>query len=160
VGSGTHDGDVRRIAESAGLESQVELLGFRRDVPTLMSRARMLLSFSHHEGMPNVVMEAVAVGLPAVVSDIPEHRALLGAEYPFYVRLDATADEAADVISAAWTTGFDMVEHAYCFARGALEASSPNRVVAAYVDAFADIVARTDDRMTRSDQSDRGRTRS
>jgi glycosyltransferase involved in cell wall biosynthesis len=120
----------------------------------------MLLSFSLHEGMPNVVMEAVAVGLPAVVSDIPEHRALLGADYPFYVGLDATADEAADVISAAWTSGPQMVEHAYSFARGVLEASSPDRVVAAYVDAFADVVARTDDRALRADQSDRGRTRS
>ncbi|BBY49382.1 hypothetical protein MARA_28500 [Mycolicibacterium arabiense] len=160
VGSGTHDQDVRRIAVSAGMESRVHLLGFRSDVPTLMAAARVLLSFSLNEGMPNVVMEAVAVGLPAVVSDIPEHRALLGADYPFYVRLDATADEAAEVISAAWTSGAEMVEHAYSFARGVLRASSPDRVVAAYVDAFADVVARENDRALRLDRIGRGQTRS
>lgn len=136
------DGDVvRRIANQYGLSDRIHLLGFRRDVPELMSEARLILSMSLHEGMPNAVMEAVTAGLPAVVSDIPEHRALLGHDYPYYVALDASPSVAADVIAKAWTDcgGAEKLQ-LYLHARRTLAASSPQRVVAAYRAAFAETV--------------------
>jgi glycosyltransferase involved in cell wall biosynthesis len=142
VGQGAETGEVTRIAEDGGVANRVDLLGFRRDVPKLMSAARLLLSFSRHEGMPNVVMEAVAAGLPAVVSDIPEHRALLGHDYPYYVRLDSPPDEAVDVMAQAWAHGATQGERLYAHARGVLAASTPDQVVAAYVDAFAEVIDR------------------
>jgi glycosyltransferase involved in cell wall biosynthesis len=143
AGKGTQAGEVVRIAENGGVASQVELLGFRKDVPMLMSRARVFLSFSRHEGMPNVVMEAVAAGLPAVVSDIPEHRALLGDDYPYYVRLNAPPEEAAGVIAQAWANGLTEGERVYAHARNVLSTMTPEKVVAAYVDAFAEVIARS-----------------
>jgi glycosyltransferase involved in cell wall biosynthesis len=141
AGKGTQAGEVVRIAEREGVASRVELLGFRKDVPRLMSRARVFLSFSWHEGMPNVVMEAVAASLPAVVSDIPEHRALLGDDYPYYVRLNSTPEEAAGVIAQAWANGITSGEHVYAHARDVLATMTPEKVVAAYIDAFADVIA-------------------
>jgi len=58
----------------------------------LMSRARVLLSLACLRACRTSVMEAIVAGLPAVVSDIPEHRALLGDDYPYYVRLDSTPE--------------------------------------------------------------------
>lgn len=142
AGTGAQSGDVTRMAQDAGVAGQVQLLGFRRDVPMLMSRARILLSFSRNEGMPNVVMEAVAAGLPAVVSDIPEHRYLLGDDYPYYVRLGSPAQDAADVIAAAWANGPDATERHYAHARDILAAASTDKIVTAYVDAFAEVLAR------------------
>ena len=133
-----------RIAENDGVASQVELLGFRKDVPRLMSRARVLLSFSRHEGMPNVVMEAVVAGLPAVVSDIPEHRALLGDDYPYYVRLDSPPEEAAGVIAEAWANGLTADEQLYAHARDVLATMTPEKIVGAYLDAFAEVLSRAD----------------
>lgn len=141
VGQGVQSGEVARIAEDAGMANRVELLGFRSDVPMLMSRARVLLSFSRHEGMPNVLMEAVAAELPVVVSDIPEHRALLGNDYPYYVRLDSPPEKAADVIAQAWAKDRSASE-LYAHARDVLRSSAPEKVVAAYVDAFAEVIAR------------------
>jgi len=135
-------GEMLRIAENAGVASQVELLGFRKDVAMLMSRARVFLSFSRHEGTPNVVMEAVVAGLPAVVSDIPGHRALLGDDYPYYVRLDAPPEEAAGVIAQAWANGLTANEHVYAHARDVLATMTPEKVAAAYLDVFGEVIAR------------------
>lgn len=134
VGTGGEADEVSRIARDADLAGRIVLEGFRDDVPDIMARARLLLSFSRFEGMPNVLMEAVRAGLPSVVSDIPEHRHLLGDDYPYYVPLDAPAAVAADVIDRAWN---DVPSPAiYAHARDVLVSSEPDEVVAGYVDAF------------------------
>lgn len=143
VGKGALAEQIRRIAEEAGVNGQVDLVGFRTDVPQLMSRARVLLSFSRNEGMPNVLMEAVVAGLPAVVSDIPEHRALLGGDYPYYVTLDSSPDDAARVIDRAWHTDDSALSRIYDHARKVLASSTPEQVATAYTDAFNEIVARS-----------------
>jgi glycosyltransferase involved in cell wall biosynthesis len=140
VGKGVHASDVARLAADGGVTDRVELLGFRRDVPQLMSRARLLLSFSLSEGMPNVLMEAAAAGLPAVVSDIPEHRAVLGDDYPYYVGLDSPPEAAAAVMAQAWAKGAGG--EIYAFARNVLATMAPEMVVDAYVDVFAKVIAR------------------
>ncbi|MGB0971954.1 MAG: glycosyltransferase [Mycobacterium sp.] len=140
VGDGTQAREIVQAAEKSGVTSQVELLGFRKDIPLLMSRARLFLSFSRYEGMPNALMEAVAAGLPAVVSDIPAHRALMGDDYPYYIRLDAHPEEAASVIAEAWAMEFDPGGQVYAHARGVLAAMTPEKVVSEYFDAFAEII--------------------
>jgi glycosyltransferase involved in cell wall biosynthesis len=59
----------RRIAE-LGLQNSVTLLGRREDVPELMQISSLLLLTSWFEGMPNVLMEAQAMGLPVVASNV------------------------------------------------------------------------------------------
>jgi glycosyltransferase involved in cell wall biosynthesis len=55
-------------------ERRVHCLGVRNDVPALLSDASLLLLTSDSEGLPNVVLEALAVGTPVVapaVGDLP-----------------------------------------------------------------------------------------
>jgi glycosyltransferase involved in cell wall biosynthesis len=57
------------------LSDRVHLLGRRRDVPTIISAADLLLLTSNMEGLPNVLMEAQWFGRPVVapkVGGIPE----------------------------------------------------------------------------------------
>jgi glycosyltransferase involved in cell wall biosynthesis len=56
----------------------VHLAGRRRDVPELMRAATLLVLPSLWEGMPNVVLEAMAAGLPVIASDVEGVRELLG----------------------------------------------------------------------------------
>jgi len=63
-----------RIA-SAGLADRVRLVGFRADVPAVLAAADVFCLPSYMEGLPNALLEASAVGLPVVatqVGGIPE----------------------------------------------------------------------------------------
>jgi glycosyltransferase involved in cell wall biosynthesis len=48
----------------------VRVLGHRRDVGSLLAAADFVVLPSKHEGLPFSLLEAMALGLPAVVSDV------------------------------------------------------------------------------------------
>lgn len=56
---------------------RIHLAGYSTQVAAWMRRATVLVSVSHFEGSPNTVLEAMSVGCPLVVSDIPQHREIL-----------------------------------------------------------------------------------
>jgi glycosyltransferase involved in cell wall biosynthesis len=61
-----------------GLEGRVHLLGERRDVPDIMAGLDFLVSSSISEGFPNVIGEAMACGVPCVVTDAGDSAFLVG----------------------------------------------------------------------------------
>jgi GalNAc-alpha-(1->4)-GalNAc-alpha-(1->3)-diNAcBac-PP-undecaprenol alpha-1,4-N-acetyl-D-galactosaminyltransferase len=77
-GAGNLLSQIHDKIRSLGLRDRVELLGYRADAYELMQQGDVLISPSWHEGMPNVFLEALAVGLPCLVSDIPAHREIVG----------------------------------------------------------------------------------
>ena len=64
--------------KDAGLHEQVHLLGLRTDVAHLMNSFDIYVSSSSGEGFPNVVGEAMACGIPCIVTDVGESRAIVG----------------------------------------------------------------------------------
>jgi len=79
VGQGPLRGEVEALLEREGIPDRVQFLGVRRDVPDLMSGADGYVLSSAWEGMPVVLLEAAAVGLPIVatrvggVAEVVEH---------------------------------------------------------------------------------------
>jgi glycosyltransferase involved in cell wall biosynthesis len=71
----------RRIAADAALAGRVHLLGGipHARIEQLMRAADLFVIGSHREGSGCALMEAMACGLPPVITDIPPHRALTGA---------------------------------------------------------------------------------
>jgi glycosyltransferase involved in cell wall biosynthesis len=57
---------TQQLATSSSLRSHVHWLGRRGDIPSLLKTANVLVLPSLWEGMPNVVLEAMAAGLPVV----------------------------------------------------------------------------------------------
>jgi glycosyltransferase involved in cell wall biosynthesis len=66
AGDGPLMDSLKALAIARGLERVCEFLGFRPDVLSIISRADVLVLTSDHEGMPMVVLEALALGVPVV----------------------------------------------------------------------------------------------
>ena len=54
-----------------GLEDKIFMMGITSDVPKVLSKAKMFILTSDYEGMPNTLLEAMAVGLACVSTDCP-----------------------------------------------------------------------------------------
>lgn len=85
VGTGPLEGRLRSLASRLGIGAAVAFLGQRDDVPALMAAADLLVLPSAFEGLPLVLLEAMARGLPAVATDIGANRDAMGPDHPWLV---------------------------------------------------------------------------
>ena len=69
VGNGEEKRALERLASSLNLIAHIEFLGWSDPLPQL-AKAKVFALLSHNEGMGRVVVEAMAAGLPCVVSDV------------------------------------------------------------------------------------------
>jgi glycosyltransferase involved in cell wall biosynthesis len=70
VGDGALRGSKVERARSLGLDGRVRFLGLRKDVSSLMAAADGFVMASAWEGLPIVLLEAGATGLPAVATRV------------------------------------------------------------------------------------------
>lgn len=70
VGGGPLAADLHTQARALGLADRVVFTGERDDVADLLGAMDVFVLTSDREGFPNAVMEAMAVGLPCVVTDV------------------------------------------------------------------------------------------
>lgn len=70
AGKGEYHDELIKLAQTLGVSDRVHLLGFRRDIAELYHTANLFVFPSFREGLPASLMEAMASGLPAVVSRI------------------------------------------------------------------------------------------
>ncbi len=78
AGEGAERGALEARAQRLGLEKRVTFLGFREDVPDLLKAADALVLSSSWEGLPNVMMEALAAAKPVVATEVGGAAELLG----------------------------------------------------------------------------------
>jgi glycosyltransferase involved in cell wall biosynthesis len=92
AGIGPHEAKINELANQHGVADRVHCLGTRDDVPELMRGSKLLLHTSAWEGSPNVILEALAAGLPVIATENPGNRdALRGGEWGFLM-LDYAPD--------------------------------------------------------------------
>ncbi|MHB1605954.1 MAG: glycosyltransferase [Leptospirales bacterium] len=70
VGEGELEPVIREMARSRGLSDNLRFLGQRRDVPEILRALDLLVVPSLWEGLPNVMLEAMAAGIPVVATRV------------------------------------------------------------------------------------------
>lgn len=69
-GEGGERDSLKRLAQNLNIENQIHFLGYRKDIKELLAIADCFLFSSKREGLSRSIMEAMASGLPCIVSDI------------------------------------------------------------------------------------------
>lgn len=70
VGEGSLRSQLEQRAAALGLGSRVRFLGLRHDVPAILAGVDVMGLTSLYEGLPNVVLEAMATGAVVVATDV------------------------------------------------------------------------------------------
>ena len=70
AGDGPLRGRAEAIAAEGGLGPRFRVLGWRRDVPDLLTAADVLVLTSRFEGLPIAILRGMAAGLPVVAAAV------------------------------------------------------------------------------------------
>jgi glycosyltransferase involved in cell wall biosynthesis len=100
------DGDQRNeldlMVASEGHAERVTMLGYQDNVYSIMQKADVLVSPSLYEGMSNVLLEGLAVGIPCVISNIPGHRFIVDGRNCVRMFHPTSPPQLADCLSDAF----------------------------------------------------------
>jgi glycosyltransferase involved in cell wall biosynthesis len=77
VGDGPLRNEIKGLAQRLKIDNSLFFLGQRQNVPELLAAMDVFVLTSQSEGMSNAVMEAMAAGLPCVVTDAGDCRQLV-----------------------------------------------------------------------------------
>jgi len=70
VGDGAKRQELVQLVAALDLQAHVTFAGHRKDIPAVMFALDVLVSSSQWEGLPNVIMEAMAAERPIVATDV------------------------------------------------------------------------------------------
>lgn len=71
VGQGPERDDLERLARELGVDEELSFAGYVDNPYSYMAGSDVLLLSSRHEGLPTVLIEAMACGCPVVATDCP-----------------------------------------------------------------------------------------
>ena len=69
VGSGNKEKELKKLVQTLHLENAVRFLGARNDISLILKATDIFVSPSLRDGMPGVIMEAMASGLPVIATN-------------------------------------------------------------------------------------------
>lgn len=118
IGNGELEEELKHKAIECGVDRNIKWLGNRNDVPQLLNAMDVFILTSYSEGLPVVMIEAQANGLPCVVSDeVTKECNFLNSNE--YLSLTSSFREWADAVLKAAAAGRDqnaesiITEHGY-----------------------------------------------
>ncbi|MDE6735643.1 MAG: glycosyltransferase [Desulfovibrio sp.] len=111
VGRGSLRESLEQLAKDRGLERRVHFAGYQRNPYALMARSAALALSSNREGFPNVLVEALCLGIPVVATNCPSgpDEILRGGEFGRLVPMN-DAHALADALEAALDTPPDAAQ--------------------------------------------------
>lgn len=70
-GDGSEKNKLKEYVENKGISHKVNFYGFNKNIHKEILKSKMYISSSNYEGLSNSMIEAMAIGLPSVVTDCP-----------------------------------------------------------------------------------------
>ena len=102
AGTGDQEASLRALANSLGLSERIIWYGFTPNVNSLLRHADIFLLASLAEGLPNTLLEALALGLLPICRDVGGVREALSPELePWILPYDAEEEAFRAVIAKA-----------------------------------------------------------
>jgi glycosyltransferase involved in cell wall biosynthesis len=137
IGDGSLRQEIEDIFMKAGIHENVSVLPFQKHIIHYFSAADVFVNVSLHEGLPNTVLENILLENKIVVSDIPEHRDIMGPEHPFYINDFTDFDKVTLGIKKAIesTENMDYMH----FARNRLKLMQPQIIADSYYELFVQL---------------------
>lgn len=138
IGDGSERPILERAIFESGMGGRIELLGFRSDVAHQIQTCNVVASASRHEGLPNVLLEAISGRRLVVASSIAEHKALLGESYPYLLENLTDELELSILIEKAIEGGDDIGILSYAQKR--IGEMTSERVGDRYLSLFKEVI--------------------
>ncbi|MCB0335768.1 MAG: glycosyltransferase [Bdellovibrionales bacterium] len=127
LGEGPLRGQLESQIKALNLESKVALPGFVQNPLPFMKRARLFVLSSLHEGMPNVLVQALALGTPVVATDCKSgpRECLQDGAFGTLVKV-GDVDGLAQAIDDSWNSVVEQSALDYCQRTYSAEAAAAN----------------------------------
>jgi len=99
VGDGPQGDGLRQQSQELGLSDCVIFEGFKEDIRPYLHSATAFVLTSYREGLPFTILEAMACGLPCIVTDVGGNTEVVTHQVHGLVIPAGSVDAAADAIS-------------------------------------------------------------
>ena len=97
IGEGELTNKIQKISNN-----KFEIRPFQDNIYDYYQNSKIFVNFSINEGLPNTVIENLILDKKVILSNIPEHRDLVGNNYPFLFELEENnlADKFIEVLQS------------------------------------------------------------
>lgn len=141
AGAGPCFEDLKQLAADVGVDGCVAFLGETSDVRAVLGRAKLFVLPSRSEGLPLTVLEAMACGLPAVVTRVGGLPEVVDDQISGLLVPPADPARLAEAIVRIWNDPMGRERMGRAGRRRAEEFFDIRRMVAEYEELYVDRVA-------------------
>lgn len=142
LGDGPERENLQRLACKLNIQSCVQFAGQRRDVGDWLAQADLFVLSSFTEGLPVSLMEAMASGLPFIVTDVGDMPEIARSSGAGTVVESDHPEELAEAIVQAASQREELVETGRRARKYYEEHFTPSQMVASYTRLYQDCIRR------------------
>jgi len=143
IGDGPRLDDYQRLVNSYKLDGEVEFVGYVKKIQDVLLRSDIFVSASYSEGFPLTVIEAMACGLPVVVTGVGGVREIVDDKVNGFVVDCGSPEELANALLVMMKNSTLRREYGRRGRDKALGEFSTDRMIPQYISLYETILEKT-----------------